>query len=160
MLMTSRCTGGPLRLGPLCRLLSDLRALFRLICLREDWWSSPANRLIFTNKRINPANFSVLLGDTIFPVSSVRFLGFLLDPHLTGHLHAKQVINKCSKLTNIIKFLRGVWWGSDPRTLLGIYRALIGGTSDYVSFLFPFHNKSHTERFERVPQGLEILYWL
>lgn len=51
---------------------------------------------------------------------------------------------------NIIKFLRGVWWGSDPRTLLGIYKALIRGSSDYASFLFPYHNGDLAERFERV----------
>jgi len=107
--------------------------------------------MIFTKKRINPENYSILLEKiSIHPVSSTRFLGVLLDPRLTGHLHANYVINKCGILANIIKFLRGVWWGSHPRTLLNIYKAMIRGTSDYASFLFPFHNKSLTERFERV----------
>ncbi|EFN64515.1 hypothetical protein EAG_05425, partial [Camponotus floridanus] len=81
----------------------------------------------------------------IYPMLSVRFLRILLDPHLNGHLYAKQIINKCGKLSNVIKFLRGVWWGSDPRTLLSIYKAAI-----YASFLFPFHNKTLTERFEQI----------
>jgi len=107
--------------------------------------------MIFTKKRINPVNYSILLENvSIYPVPSARFLGILLDPKLTGNLHANYVTNKCDKLANIIKFLRGVWWGSHPRTLLSIYKAMIRGTSDYASFLFPFHNKGLTERFERV----------
>jgi len=107
--------------------------------------------MIFTKKRINPASYSILLENvSIYPVPSVRFLGVFLDPKLSGNLHANYVINKSGKLANIIKFLRGVWWGSHPRTLLNIYKAMIRGTSDYASFLFPFHNKGLTECFERV----------
>lgn len=95
-------------------------------------------------------NFIILLDININPVPSCRFLDILLEPHLTGQLHAKYIINKCEKLANIIKFLRGVWWGSNPKTLLNIYKAISRGTSDYASFLFPFHNKSLTESFERV----------
>jgi len=107
--------------------------------------------MIFTKKRINPASYSILLENvSIYPVPSVRFLGVFLDPKLSGNHHANYVINKSGKLANIIKFLRGVWWGSHPRTLLNIYKAMIRGTADYASFLFPFHNKGLAERFERV----------
>lgn len=107
--------------------------------------------MIFTRKRINLLNYFVsLINSDIYPVSSYRFLGILLEPHMTGQLHAKYLINKCDKLANVIKFLRGVWWGSCPKTLLNIYKAMIRGSLDYASFLFPFHNMSLTESLERV----------
>lgn len=65
--------------------------------------------MIFRKKKINPMNFTILLDININPVPSCRFLGILLESHLTGQLHAKYIINKCEKLANIIKFLRGVW---------------------------------------------------
>lgn len=41
--------------------------------------------IIFTRKRINPATCSILLENTaIYPAPSVRFLGILLDLHLTA----------------------------------------------------------------------------
>ncbi|XP_025262582.1 uncharacterized protein LOC112637350 [Camponotus floridanus] len=112
---------------------------------------SKSSLMIFTNKRSVPANSSIHLGDyEIRPVPSARFLGVLLDARLTGALNAKLIINRCNKLSNIIKFLRGVWWGSDQRTLLGIYKALIRGTTNYAAFLFPHHNGALAERLERV----------
>jgi len=107
--------------------------------------------MVFTKRRIVPANYSISLNETtIRPVSSCKFLGVLLEPGLTGHLYAKHLICKCGKLTNILKFLRGTWWGSNPKTLLCIFKALIRGSTDYASFLFPFHNAGLKESLERV----------
>jgi len=126
---------------------------YSLTLLNKGLTISPSKSalMIFTEKRTNLLDYSISLNNIdIYSVSSYRFLGVLLELHLTGKLHAKFLINKCGKLANVIKFLRGVWWGSCPKTMLIIYKAMIRGSFDYASFLFPFYNANLTENLERV----------
>lgn len=97
--------------------------------------------MIFSRKKIKSHNHSIVLnGSFISPVQSHKFLGIYLDSFLNGHIHAQHLINKCGKLSNILKSVRGTWWGADPRTLLTIFKTLIRGSIEYGSFLFPTQN--------------------
>ena len=49
--------------------------------------------------------------------------------------HAKYIIGRASKLINILKVLRGTWWGGHPQTLLQIYVSLIRATIEYSFYL-------------------------
>lgn len=99
---------------------------------------SPAKSalMVFSRKRVNPLNFFIELGG-IKSVRSYRFLGVYLYPTLNGKTHAHYFMNKCGKLSNILKSLRGVWWGADPGTLLRVFKVLIRGSIEYGSFMFP-----------------------
>ncbi|CAL1672326.1 unnamed protein product [Lasius platythorax] len=113
---------------------------------------SPAKSalMIFSRKKLNPLNYSVIVGGVpIEPVSSYKFLGVVLDFRLTGYLHAKYLNCKCGKLANVLKLLRGVWWGSHPNTLLGIFKAMIRRVIDYASFLYPMGRGGLAEALDR-----------
>lgn len=43
---------------------------------------------------------------------------------------------KCGRALNIIKFLCGTWWGSDPETLVIFYKSYIRSIIDYSSFIY------------------------
>ena len=57
---------------------------------------------------------------------------------------------QCNKSLNIIRFLRGTWWGCDPQTLLLLYKTLIRSKIDYGSNWYYPTNKSHRRKLEAV----------
>ncbi|XP_070153690.1 uncharacterized protein [Polyergus mexicanus] len=106
--------------------------------------------MVFTKKRVNPLSFSIdLNGIAIGSVQSHKFLGIYLDPAHRGKIHALYLVNKCGKLSNILKSLRGVWWGADPRTMLCVFKALVRGSIEYGSIIFSLHNSGLVELLER-----------
>ncbi|CAK9802720.1 hypothetical protein ANTQUA_LOCUS3443 [Anthophora quadrimaculata] len=75
----------------------------------------------------------------------VKYLGLMIDHKLKFKEHVQIIQIHCNKLLNIIKFLRGTWWGCDPQTLITIYKALIRSKIEYGSiWYFPQDNKSRT----------------
>ncbi|XP_077282585.1 uncharacterized protein LOC143908700 [Temnothorax americanus] len=106
--------------------------------------------MIFAKQKIpNVKEFKIQIGsDIITPSNSVRFLGVILDPKLTGDLHMKSVINKARKVADVISALRGVWWGSHPQLLLNIYRAVLRGYIEYASHIFSLKSSPKFHRLE------------
>ena len=71
--------------------------------------------------------------------------------------HIKKIREKCLKALNIIKFLRGCWWGADPSTLLIFFKSFIRPIIDYASFLYFPTKKSKALALERIQyQGIRL----
>ncbi|XP_011689992.1 PREDICTED: RNA-directed DNA polymerase from mobile element jockey-like [Wasmannia auropunctata] len=87
-------------------------------------------------------------GTRISPTSSAKFLGVIFDPTLKGSLHLEHVNNKARKISQVISALRGVWWGSSPQLLLGIYRSLCRSVMEYASHIFALENSRGRQRLE------------
>jgi len=108
--------------------------------------------LVFSKRRspfITPS--LKILGTKMPTVSSVRFLGILLDPKLSGKNHFQFLICKGSALVDIITSLSGTWWGSNPRLLLNLYRSVFRGAIEYGYQIFRIHNnKSIFIKLERL----------
>ena len=51
---------------------------------------------------------------------------------------------------NIIKFLRGCWWGAHPSTLLTFYKSFVRPIIDYASFLYFPKKKTKILKLERI----------
>ena len=51
---------------------------------------------------------------------------------------------------NIIKFLCGVKWGSDPSTLLILYKSYVRSLIDYGSFIYFPKSQQHVETLEKI----------
>ena len=91
----------------------------------------------FNNKKIPPGNVEICIsGIPIKSTHTVPFLGLIFDYQLSFTAQINNVINKCSRTLNIIKFLCGTWWGSDPETLLVLYKSYIRSKIDYASFIY------------------------
>ena len=57
---------------------------------------------------------------------------------LTRQPHINQIHYKCKGLIKIIKCLRSTWWGTDPSSLLAVYRALIRNSIEYGAIAIPY----------------------
>lgn len=64
-------------------------------------------------------------GMCIAEYNGVRFLGLTLQSNLKWNRHFEEVINRCDKAINVIKFLRTTWYGADPSLLFTIYQGLL-----------------------------------
>jgi len=107
--------------------------------------------LIFTRKRLIKNGLFINLEDSrIIPSPSHKFLGVILDSKLSGHEQVKYLVAKCGKLVNILKSLRGIWWGAHPCTMLSIYKALVRGSMEYGSSFLPMNNKDLIEKLEKI----------
>lgn len=78
---------------------------------------------LFSRKynRNDPVRYINMCGIRVEMVSKVNFLGLVLQDNLKWNSHVEKVCEKCTKATQLIKFLRTTWWGSGPPLLLNIY---------------------------------------
>ena len=56
---------------------------------------------------------------------TVHFYGIIFDLKLPFIFYIDNVLQKCFRAINIIRFIRGVWWGADPETLIFIYKSFV-----------------------------------
>jgi hypothetical protein len=79
--------------------------------------------IIFTKKKIHKPTVDVMVNNhTIELVTSIKFLGFLLDNHISWKEHIKFITNKISKLTGILIKLKKTL---STEVLLKLYYAYI-----------------------------------
>ena len=73
----------------------------------------------FNDKNIKPGETEIKIGDyTIKSSATAKFLGIIFDYKLSFIPQINRVEKKCARALNIIKYLRGTWWGADPDTLI------------------------------------------
>ena len=51
---------------------------------------------------------------------------------------------------NIVKFLRGVWWGAYPNTLITFYKSYVRSIIDYGSFIYYPTQKTKKDKLDRI----------
>ena len=107
--------------------------------------------MIFNKSNIKINKYKLKLnGVEICPSSCVKFLGMFFDRKLNWKKHIDQVKIKCKQPLNIIKCLRGVHWGSDPKVLLMLYKSLIRSKLEYGGFLLFPSKEAHLNELEKV----------
>lgn len=106
---------------------------------------SKSQGVVFTRKRgFDSSKIIIEIDDQPITFSnSARFLGVILDHKLRGKEHLLYLINKGSKIANIITCLSGVWWGAHPHLLMSIYRAVFRGSVEYGSHIFNYKRLKH-----------------
>ncbi|KAL6420987.1 hypothetical protein ACFW04_014033 [Cataglyphis niger] len=65
-------------------------------------------------------------------------------------IHIDTLSKKCIKLLNILKCLRGVWWGVNPNLLLSIYKSLVRGSMEYSFLYIRINNCTQLEKLEKI----------
>lgn len=73
----------------------------------------------------------VMMSETIKYVSCNKFLGLFFDDKLKWLLHIRQLKEQCLLKLKVLKYLSGVKWGGDRKTMLHLYHALILSKIDY-----------------------------
>lgn len=69
--------------------------------------------------------------------------------------HVRHVQEKCNRAINIIKFLRGTWWGAHPSTLLTFYKSYVMSIIDYGNYICCPTRKSFRTKLDRI-QNLAV----
>lgn len=106
--------------------------------------------VLFTRKK-SPQPLTVFYNNNPLPVKKeFKYLGVIFDSKLTGGPHCEYVSAKCEKHLNILRCLRGVWWGAHPQSLKLVYNAIIRSILDYSTFILEPCNKSAIEKFDRI----------
>lgn len=85
----------------------------------------------------------------------VKFLSIHLGFELTFEYYINHLVSKCSKALNTVKFLCGSWWGSDPETLVIIYKSYIRSIIDYCSYIYYSRKATSKKKLKLVP----IIHW-
>ena len=105
----------------------------------------------FNNKGIPPGQTKIRVSNhDIKSNEYTRFLGILFDYKLSFNIHINQLLTRAYKSLNIVKFLQGIWWGSDPTCLLTVYKSLIRSAVDYASFIFFPTRKDQIKKIEQI----------
>ena len=76
------------------------------------------------------------------------FLGITFDERLTFNTHFESLRSKALKRLNIIKIFSHRSWHINKKTLINIYRALIGSIFDYSFFSISCVSKTNLELVE------------
>jgi len=99
---------------------------------------SPAksNVIIFTRKRRYETPHFFLGGVPIPIVPRDKYLGLILDSELRLKSHILYITSFVSKWSNLLRSLASSWWGSHPKPILQIYKAIIRAQIEYGRFLF------------------------
>ena len=107
--------------------------------------------LLFSRRNEDSSNLTLSIGDSTINTSrSVKFLGMLLNEKFTFEDHFMYICNRIRKILNVIKVLRGTWWGADPTILLTINRSIIRSVIEYGSHIFSFQSHKAFNKIEKV----------
>ena len=105
----------------------------------------------FNKRNIKPGESEIKINETMVKSSeSVRFLGIIFDYRLTFKEQINNVHKRCLRAMNIIKFIRGTWWGASPETLLILYKTFVHSIIDYGCFIYFPTKPSQIQKLEKI----------
>ena len=109
------------------------------------------NFIHFNKTKILPGSTELKIGDVqIKSIESARFLGIHFDYKMDFNIHTNSILKKCYKALNIVKFLCGTSWGSDPTTVLILYKSFVRSIVDYGSLIYFPTRKSLVDKIEKI----------
>ena len=107
--------------------------------------------IIFSPSKTQTSSFHITINNIkINAVNEVKYLGTWIDSRLNWNAHAKDLINKVQKALNILKLLRGTWWGGHPQVLLNVYKGLMRSIIEYNSCCIHIKEKSLREKLNKL----------
>ena len=105
----------------------------------------------FNKKNIPPGSLEIKIVDTLIKSSEfVKFLGIFYDFKLSFQKHLRYVLEKCGRALNIVKFIRGSWWGADPSSLIIFNKSSVRSIIDFGSFIYYSKSKNCKNKLERL----------
>ena len=93
--------------------------------------SSKSAAVLFTRKHKVP-NVCLKINGHILPVKNdFKYLGIIFQTNVTYNKHTKYVVDKCRKRINLLRTVKGTFWGAAKTPMLSLYRALVRSITDY-----------------------------
>ena len=91
------------------------------------------------------------LGDNALEFKTeAKFLGMTFDSQLSWGKHITEIIRRCKKDLNLMRYLSGTKFGADKLTLLAIYKTLIRSKIDYGCQAYASATKTQLLRLDRI----------
>nr|XP_012152956.1 PREDICTED: uncharacterized protein LOC105664166 [Megachile rotundata] len=88
-------------------------------------------------------------GERIKGVGAAKFLGMWLDEALDFRRHTEYVVSKLKKRMNILKCIGGIRKGTEPETIIKIFKALIRSVVEYGG-QFCIKDKRNREKVQKI----------
>ena len=103
---------------------------------------SKCNYTIFAKSNINlektKDEFDLRMYDEVIPYEANPVsLGITFDEKLNFEAHVKKIREKCQKRSNLVKIMSHKSWHLSKKTLLTLYKAVVGSVLDYSAFIVP-----------------------
>jgi len=92
--------------------------------------------IIFNKKRNDPLPSINFMNTQLYFTNNIRILGLTFDSKLTWRPHLKKLKTECQSRLKTIKILGNSSWGSDTKSLITIYKALILSLIDYGDIIY------------------------
>ena len=86
----------------------------------------------------------------ILVVDQYKFLGVIFDKKLTFIPNIQCLKEKCNKTLKLLRVITYNDWGTDPQTLLKLYRTLIRSKLDYGYYIYGAARKSYLKTLNTV----------
>ena len=88
--------------------------------------------VLFTRKH-DPVPFSLILrdGTRLQMKNEYKYLGLTFQRNGSYSKHVQNVSAKCRARLNVIRMLKGTYWGAGKRSLLTVYRSLVRSVIEY-----------------------------
>lgn len=91
------------------------------------------------------------IGDQIITFSTcAKFLGMIFDYKLNWVKHIDDLVSRCNKDLNLMRYLSGTSYGADKLTLIKLYTTLIRSKIDYGCQAYNSASKNQLKRVERI----------
>ena len=81
---------------------------------------------------------------------TVKFLGVTFDRKLTFEEHILDIVRRAHKRMNLLKALKGTWWGATSETIMYTYRTYIRPILEYSCVLFAHASDSLLNKIQAV----------
>merc|ERR1712212_89921 len=109
-----------------------------------------SNLVIISRKRkkLNENLCVLLFNDVVRPVSKAKFLGVEIDDSLRFKNHIQELTARAEKRLNILKIL--AWGGTEPKTMIRLYKVYIRSIFEYGSVCFLFCPDSLLDSLQKV----------
>lgn len=105
--------------------------------------------LHINSMKIPPGSLEMTVREHIVKSSDrVRFLGIIFDYKMSFLPQIDQVVKRCTRALNILKYLCGTWWGSSPETLLALYKSYVRSIIDFGSSIYFPKSKKGRQKLE------------
>ena len=97
---------------------------------------SKSNLVIISRKRkqLDENPCILLFDDVVRPISKAKFLGVEIDNSLRFKEHIQDLAQRAEKRLNILRIL--AWGGTEPKTLLRLYKVYVRSIFEYGSIAF------------------------
>lgn len=108
-------------------------------------------KVVFFTRRNVPDQINLkMYGEDLEKGDCFKYLGRWFDKKLTWVNHIETVVDKCKRILNVLRCLRGKEWGANRTSLKTLYIGLIRAVIDYGSIVYQSASKVVLKKLDTI----------